>query len=1001
MSVTRDLWIVLRARDEASRIINSFGRNLGRAASNSASQLTPFEQSLRNISMRLDQFGRSATLAGAAMVGLGIAGAAMIKSAIDVAAEYDRQSRRTLTQIDNITASLKDVADIGRRVAKDIGIPFESLQDTLYFIFSSIDVNLGQAEDLLRKFSQEAIAGATSVDKAARTSIAIMNSLGYSIQDLSRLQDIQFQIVRKGIISYEELADTIGRALPATARAGQNFETVGAMMAFLTRNGLSAAMAASSAARALEGFANPKVVARLEDMGVQVRDLKGNFLPLLDVMEQMNKKIGHLAAPERAKVLQELFAGAGGTIQARRFWDLAFKNFDDFQAMIGYMQNSTGVFQNAYEVMAGSVATQSELLRNKWMLMKEAIGRALLPQVLKFIKVLSKLLDWFDRLPEPTKNMIAQILVLGTVLTLVGGALLIFIGTIAMMASWIITGGAALAAMLGIMAALVIQVVLFVAAMNAAYRSSEAFRNILSDLHKNFEDVKKIFISFARDVAKSFDTYLRPALKEFWDYVNSNILPLIHRFATAWRETLMPKLQEAANFVSKVVKVAFMVLAKVISNYLIPAIDYLVNWWETHKKVIEPMLPLLAQVVKWMLIIGAVILLLPLFAFVTLVAMITSVLIVVGTLIAALTKLWNWLVKAHNATHKFFVDLWNRIKDIGASIGGFFVGVWKKVVDGVKGAGKLLGDVIDGILNALYKGIWEPWWNLWGGLVKEIWGLITDIFRFFTVLISEIIKDWIMPLIALFMYGWNYIKNLAIDAWNYMVEHISSAIGKIIAGLVYAWNYITDITATVWNKIKEVISSIVNFIKDKIIQPVLDGIVYLWNKYMKGFADSAGSGFKKAYDTIKGWIDFLFNLFSNAENWLFNAGKNIIKGLIDGITDGVHWLREQLKKITEDIPKWKGPASFDLRLLTPTGRNIMIGLSRGIAERVPFLKRQLQDISTQIGGAMPAPNLAYPATAMPRSEGQTTNNQYITINTQEINPRAHATELGWILQNRL
>lgn len=1002
MSVTRDLWIVLRARDEASRIINSFARNIGGAGAGAAAGLTPFEQSLRNISMRLDQFGRASTLAGAAMVGLGFAGASFIKSAIDVAAEYDKQSRLTLTQVDKLGVKLEDVAAIGRRVANQVGMPFESMQKTLYLIFSSIDVSMGQAEEMLKKFSQEAIAGSTDVDKAARLSISIMNSLGYSVDQLSHLQDVQFQIVRKGVITYEELADTLGRALPATARAGQSIETVGAMIAFLTRGGLSAAMAASSAARAMEAFAHPTVVKRLEAMGISVRDMHGNFLPLLDVMAQMNQKIGQLAAPDRAKFLQELFTGAGGTIQARRFWDLAFKNFDDFSAMVDNMKNSSGVFQSAYETMAGSVAVQSELIRNKWMLIKEAMGKQLLPQVLKFISILGRLLDWFQKLPEPTKQLITQILVWGTVISLVVGALLILIGTLAMVVSWIIAGGEALAIMLGVMVAIIAVIGGLTAAINYMYTNSKNFRDLLSEIGDGFKRVWDIGVNTFKAIRTSFETDLLPALQKLWAFIDKNVLPVILDLSKKFRDDLMPWVQRAASVFKTIVVTTFKLLADIIVSWLIPAIQQLVDWYHKHQAIINPIIKVLAILVGLIVVLAAVIAALPVVAFGILVAAVIASVVAVVELIKFLGVLWGWIKTAGIAIGHFFVMLWNGIVDIGRSIGKFFVTLWTTIVDIVKGAGKLVMGIVTGFLTALYNTIWVPFWNMFGGLIKEVWGLFLDIINFFIVLIKEAIKDWIMPLVRDVVAAWNLLVYYVTGAVSYLVGEVKKYFNIIVNDIVDAWNTLKGYTIAGWNIIIGWIKYAINLIKDNIIKPVMDGITYLWNTYLKQWYDDFVAGFNRLKDNVKAWIQFFKDIFSNAKNMLVDTGKNIIQGLIDGLTDKIHELREKLKKLTEDIPNWKGPRALDLMLLTPTGRNIMMGLSKGIAAQVPYLKRQLQGITTEIGAGLPTPNLSIPATANgPRVPSQTTNYQYITVNTQEIDPKAHAAELGWLLQARV
>ena len=63
---------------------------------------------------------------------------------------------------------------------------------------------------------------------------------------------------------------------------------------------------------------------------------------------------------------------------------------------------------------------------------------------------------------------------------------------------------------------------------------------------------------------------------------------------------------------------------------------------------------------------------------------------------------------------------------------------------------------------------------------------------------------------------------------------------------------------------------------------------------------------------------------------LFQAGVNLIQGLIGGIRSMIKPLEDALGWVTDKIPDWKGPAAKDRRLLIPTGRMIMEGLDEGL-----------------------------------------------------------------------
>lgn len=920
MAITRDLWIVLRARDEASRIIRSFGTNVGAASAAASAGMSNFDRSMRNVAATLNQFAMTSMLAGSVMAGFGAAGVHFIKSATDVAAEYDRQVRRTFTQIDGLTTSLEEVAEVGRRVAREVEIPFEQMQETLFFIFSSMNVNMKEAEKLLKGFAQEAVAGQTTVEAAARSNIAIMNALGLTVDDLTRIQDVQFQVVRKGVITYEELAQVIGRALPAAARSGQSIETLGAMIAFLTRNGLSAAMAATSAARAMESFAHPKTIARLEDMGIKVKDARGEFLPLLSVMDQMNKKLSKLAAPDRAKALQELFLGAGGTIQARRFWDTAFKNFGDFEQMVGFMADSTGVFQNAYDTMADSVASKTVLLNNKWMLIKESLGRAVMPHLLELINLLTILLGWFDRLPEPTKRLVAQFILWGSIMSIVIGVLTILIGTLAFFVSGIMMAGTALVAILAVIGLLIGGLIALSAGFYLAWQRSENFRNIINDICAIVNDLWNEIVRLAKDTKRSFDQNLRPALENFADVVNNRVLPAVREFVRIWKEEVFPKIEEAARIIRDVFAKALESIGTTIQNVIIPAIIQMADWWERNKESLRPFLEIAAQLLKILLILFAVLIAAPFVGFITAIA---AVVVAIHNFIISIKLLWSFIVIAFTA------------------VVGFFSGLRDSIVEFVMG-----------IVNKVQEFL-QPLTNL----VREVFGLIFDIIKVFTVLAIEIIKDWIIPFVAM----------------------ITNSFREI-------WKFITTIVGFITKTIQDWLARLFGDVKTG-GEPIFKEIKRIWNDIK---------------DFLRGIIDVIIEFFFGAPLWLFNAGKNIITGLIDGITEKVKDLRKKLKEITDMIPEIKGPKSVDLKLLVPVGQNIMKGFMNGIESQIPILKSQLQGLTTQIG-QIPSPTISLPtpsfATQTPTTQQNVT--QYITVNTQEINPRVHAEELGFELGNRM
>lgn len=117
----------------------------------------------------------------------------------------------------------------------------------------------------------------------------------------------------------------------------------------------------------------------------------------------------------------------------------------------------------------------------------------------------------------------------------------------------------------------------------------------------------------------------------------------------------------------------------------------------------------------------------------------------------------------------------------------------------------------------------------------------------------------------------------------------------------------------------------------------------------------------------------------NLGHVLYNAGVQLIQGLINGITDKVRDLKAKLGEVTSIIPDWKGPAARDRKLLTPAGRMIMQGLIAGIDGETQALKRTLGSVTGTIesaldptpygGGFVPGVATAHSAGLMPLAAG--------------------------------
>lgn len=152
-----------------------------------------------------------------------------------------------------------------------------------------------------------------------------------------------------------------------------------------------------------------------------------------------------------------------------------------------------------------------------------------------------------------------------------------------------------------------------------------------------------------------------------------------------------------------------------------------------------------------------------------------------------------------------------------------------------------------------------------------------------------------------------------------------------------------------------------------IIPDIVNGIVR-WFGALPGlvigfFASMARGAIGKASDMLRslsGIPGSISRIFSGAGSWLYNAGRNIIIGLWNGVVSLWNWLAAGFRRLTNLIPSWKGPEDRDRKLLTPAGVAIMRGLSAGIASQIPALRSTLAGVTGEINAGV-APAVLNPA----------------------------------------
>jgi TP901 family phage tail tape measure protein len=874
--------------------------------------------------------GGALTFLGTAITTLGIQMAQEFGEMTMEAVEFGETAALAFTQMfEKGSASIEDIGDAMKSVGREVPAEIGQMGDAMFDIFSSLDATVPEGEELLRKFSEAAVAGQTDIRSAAIPTIATMNAFGLAVEDVDRIQDLQFKTVQKGILTYGEYTSSIGKVIPAAKSAGQDLETMGGVMAFLTRNGLSAAMASTSAARAFELFADPKSVKNLEEAGIAVRDEAGEFRQINDVLADMSSIFGDLTAPERKEKFKELFGT--GRIQARRFFDIAIPNWEDLNDLVGEFGGSAGAMQEAYDIMFNTPAAQLDLLRNRWEILRIEIGEEFIPVLTeKLIPALDKVFDYWESLDDEQKANFATMGAWASIGTTVFGVLTAFAGAATLAAAiWkgfgkqivglVATGGRFLG-WIGLIA-------------GAAYLIWQNWDTLVAFWNNTMVPMFKSIWQLMNPeaIGKAWDK-LKTTFVKVWNKIKGAALDAWDRIKRVFGPDMPKQLRKIwekfKDFwkslwraVGGIIEAAIQVIRGLVEG-VVAFWMYLWEWfgddliqiakdaWDGIVDIFSAALDFFSGIFDFIraLIDGDWAGVWQ--AFVDIVRAIWDALWALVT--SGLQTLWD-LIKGLG---EWFIEqvwspLWEGIKTVGEAIWNglvsFFTAVWEGIVTVAVTIWSGLKDFFVGLWNAVYDFIKNIWDSQIVKFFRDIWGIIQEIFRIAAEIVLAVI-------IAAFEGAWEFIQII----W----DAITTFLGLVWDGLVIA-------AETAWNLIKDYIIGPMQWMWDNILRPLWDEIVRVLGGIWYGIQIAASIAWNlikdyiinpiiTAYNTVTGWIGDLLGWLSEkwsdlstgvSETWtnfketILGAVGEVWTGFTDFLGDIGGWFSDLWDTATEWVEK--------------------------------------------------------------------------------------------------
>lgn len=355
---------------------------------------------------------------------------------------------------------------------------------------------------------------------------------------------------------------------------------------------------------------------------------------------------------------------------------------------------------------------------------------------------------------------------------------------------------------------------------------------------------------------------------------------------------------------------------------------------------------------------------------------------------------------------------------LGRVIGGVFVGAWRLLVGVVKAAASALQiawEVIKMVfqlgvtaVSAVMSGLATVVSLAWEG-VKAVFSAAISVVKFawegFLALLrggAAVISGIFTGIATVASWVWTGIKTV-ISGAGAVIQGVWNGL-KVAAGwLGSAFQGLLGVVKSIWNGIKTAIGAAAHQVKIT-FQTIVGSIGMVigwfgkllskvWN-VMGQIISSIWNGITKVVSWVAQIPGKIVKAFGNAGKILLNVGKNIIKGLWDGIKSGFSMVKDGLKWLTSKLTSWKGPEDVDRVLLRGAGQAVIQGFVDGMASRYSTVRSSLQGLTRAMPGmidgqalAGAAADLPLPVYAAAGTAGRETH-LHVTINTLTADARA-------------
>jgi TP901 family phage tail tape measure protein len=379
------------------------------------------QQEAANLKVSFDSFkvaGAGLTAAGAG-IAVGLGGA--VRSAMDFDAQMSKVQALSGSTAEQFEQLKEKAIELGAATSFSSSQAAEGMQ-----MLAAAGMDANKIMEAMPGVLSAAAASGEEMALVAETMGTALNTFGLEASESAHVADILAQVANKSSAGVQDMAYSMKYVGPVAAQLGVSLEEVGTTVIEMANAGIKGEQAGTTMRSALLRLIDPPKDAgtALDMLGISITDSSGKMKPLSDIIGELNEGLAGQTEAQKAATLSTIF----GTEAVSGMMVLVGNGKKTYDEYTKALQESNGEAKKAADVMQNNLKGSMDQLTGSLESAGISIGEALTPAIKAVASAITGMVNLFNVLPGPVKNMIAIFAALVAGMLLIGGPALMLIG---------------------------------------------------------------------------------------------------------------------------------------------------------------------------------------------------------------------------------------------------------------------------------------------------------------------------------------------------------------------------------------------------------------------------------------------------------------------------------------------------------------------------------------------------------------------------------------------